>query len=158
MRMIITTALLFTLGAAQPPPAREAGSLDWLAGRWVSEREGGEWSEESWSPPRGRVMLGTNLSGRGNQATSFEFMRIAREGNDYVFYGSPAGGTPIAFRRTYMFEAPGKGFYQAMFENPDHDFPKVINYRRHGDRLTAGIAADTDGTRAITWEFRRAGD
>ena len=42
----------------------------------------------------------------------------------------------------------------ATFENPAHDFPQRIQYRRDGDRLVATISA-RDGSNAMSWTYRR---
>ena len=42
----------------------------------------------------------------------------------------------------------------AVFVNPDHDFPKRIEYRLEGGRLVAAIAGDEPGP---SWTFERIG-
>src|SRR4051812_2069209 len=85
-RATAALALLAAIGAtaAGPPPARVA-QLGWLAGAWVEEKHGA-WTEERWAPPRGGVMLGASLSGKGNRADDFEFTRIAADPNGTVDY------------------------------------------------------------------------
>jgi len=158
MRAVLAAGAALMLGASAPVPSHRAGSLDWLGGRWLSEAGGGKWTEENWAPARGGVMLGTNLSGEGGEAKAFEFMRIVRQGADHVFYGSPGGAAPVAFRESFDFAMPNRERFQVTFENPEHDFPRVISYRRDGDRLTAGIAADRSGKDGIVWKFRRVRD
>ena len=128
--------------------ASQSARLDWLSGRWIQE-EGGRWAEESWSDARGGVLLGTSKTGHDAALTGFEFMRIAadREGR-LSFYGLPQGTTPVAFRLV------SSGERSAVFENPLHDYPQRISYRREGDVLTATIS-DIGGGKAVTWRFER---
>src|SRR5687768_15905023 len=77
MRAVKTIALgaaLLLAGVqamAADPPLDE---LKWLAGAWVTEERGpaAVWTEERWAPPRGGVMLGTSLTGRGDKASGHE--------------------------------------------------------------------------------------
>jgi hypothetical protein len=44
---------------------------------------------------------------------------------------------------------------EAVFENPGHDFPQRIIYRREGDSLIARIEGEVDGRRrSAQWEWR----
>jgi hypothetical protein len=44
-----------------------------------------------------------------------------------------------------------------VFENPGHDFPQRLIYRRDGDRLTARIEGQAGGrTRTVEWAYRAA--
>jgi hypothetical protein len=122
--------------------------LGWLSGDWVSEANG-RWTEESWTEPRGGMMLGISRSGRGERATGFEFMRIGVAADGVVtFWGSPQGKPAVAFRLAAL------GKTDVAFENPDHDFPTQIAYRREGDTLTATISGP-NGASAQSWTYRR---
>lgn len=142
--MLLAAVLLV---AASPLP-RAATALDWLAGHWVEER-GESWTEEQWLPARGGILIGVNRSGRGDRPAAFEYMRIGTgaDGGLY-FFGSPAGAAPVAFRLT---AAEGQ---TAVFENPAHDFPVEIRYRREGDRLFAEVSGP-GGARPQRWTFVR---
>ena len=83
MTMIMAMAAAAVLAAASP--AAKVDDLAWMAGQW-SREEGERWTEESWTFPRGGVMLGHSRSGRGDALREFEFLRIAA-GADGVFGG-----------------------------------------------------------------------
>ncbi|WP_237245906.1 DUF6265 family protein [Sphingopyxis witflariensis] len=137
------TALLLAAGS----PAT-VGDLAWLAGDWVREDEG-RWTEESWMPPRGGMMLGVSRSGRGENLREFEFLRIAADADGVPAYvAQPQGGAPVAFRLV-RHDATS-----ARFENVAHDYPQRIDYVRAGDTLTATISA-IDGTKARSWTYER---
>ena len=143
-------ALAAAAGAA-PAPAKGRAGIDqagWLAGVWAVETEG-RWTEERWAPPRGGVMLGTSLSGKGAVASSFEYMRIAVDsGGGLTFWGSPDGKPPVPFRLV------DGGPKLLVFENPAHDYPTRITYRRDGDALVATIAGP-GGANPMSWRYRR---
>jgi Domain of unknown function (DUF6265) len=138
----------WTMLAGAAPAAEGVEALAWLSGVWVQEK-GGRWAEERWAPARGGVMLGTSLSGSGPAASEFEFLRLATGPDGAVSYwGSPGGKPAVPFRLVSL--APGA----AVFENPAHDYPTRISYRRSGDTLTATISG-AGGANAVSWTFRR---
>lgn len=145
MRMIAAAlAVLLVAGS----PAATVADLGWLAGDWVSEAEG-RWTEESWTAPRGGVMLGHSRSGRGEELREYEFIRIARGDDGALAYiAMPQGGAPVAFALAQRDKT------SASFENPAHDYPQRIAYVRDGDTLTATISA-IDGSKARSWTYRR---
>ena len=133
---------------AAASPATRADELGWLAGDWASE-DGERWTEESWAPPRGGMMIGHSRSGRGEQLRDFEFIRIA-PGTDgtLAYIAMPQGGAPVAFA---LVRHDGSS---ATFENSAHDYPQRIAYARSGDTLTATISL-IDGSKPMRWTFRR---
>lgn len=142
-------AAVLLIGAA--PGAERAEDLAWLAGTWLAEEADGSWTEERWATPRGGVMLGTSLSGKGGEAGWFEYMRIARgEGGRLAFHASP-GGAPAS-----AFPLVASAAREAVFENPAHDYPTRIVYRREGKVLSATIAGP-GGAKARSWRFRKVG-
>ena len=147
MRKAIGAALaLLLMGQAAPPAA--IGDLAWMSGHWESVA-GGRWTEESWSAPRGGVMLGHSRSGRGDGLGEFEFLRLQAGADGVpVYFAQPGGRPPVPFRLT----AHGRG--SATFEYPANDFPQRIVYRRTGDTMVATISA-LDGSNAMSWTYRR---
>ncbi len=75
-------------------------------------------------------------AGRGSpgRTTGFEYFRIADVDGVQSFIAQPGGRPPTAFKRT------GGGENWIRFENPDHDFPQRIEYRREGNGLHAEVA------------------
>lgn len=142
--------LLAAPGAAAPVPS-DAAALAWMSGDWVEEK-GGRWTEERWSRPRGGIMLGTSLSGRGGRAAEYEFIRISADADGRLtYFASPQGGSPVPFRLV------SSSRHEAVFENPKHDYPTRIVYRRDGDVLIATVSGP-GGKNARTWRYRRVGD
>jgi hypothetical protein len=141
MGMILAAVL-----ALQAPA--NVSDLAWLSGRWETAAEG-RWTEESWSVPRGGMLLGYSRSGQGETVREFEHLRI-QAGTDGVpvYWASPGGRAVVGFR---LVSASGT---EVVFENPQHDFPQRIRYRRDGDALVATISA-IDGSNAKSWTYRR---
>jgi len=136
------------MALAAASPAVPVDDLAWLAGQWASET-GDRWTEESWTPPRGGVMLGHSRTGRGDVMREFEFLRIAADADGALAYiAQPQGGAAVAFA---LVRQEGRS---ATFENPGHDYPQRIHYVRDGDTLTATISR-IDGSKPMRWTFRR---
>lgn len=130
-----------SLGAEEPD---RVGDLAWLSGSWANEDEG-RWTEEHWTAPRGQLMLGVGRSGAANRPVGFEYLRIQPdEDGTPVYFAAPGGGEATAFRLVTVDST------MAVFENPDHDYPQRIRYRREGSQLFAEISA-IDGSNAIGW-------
>jgi hypothetical protein len=142
--LAIAALLLLQAGAGE----HRAEDLAWLAGSWVSEKDG-RWTEERWGPPRGGVMLGATLIGRGDEATGYEFMRIAPDKDGRLaFWGSPEGAPAVSF---HLVASDAQA---VTFENPAHDFPTRITYRRQGEVLSATISGP-GGAKEKSWTYRR---
>lgn len=151
MKHLIAIALA-CIGAAAPPAyAGDAVTVDrlaWLSGTWAAEQNG-RWTEEHWTAPRGGLMLGVNRNGSGEAARGFEFLRIQAGADGVVTYwAAPAGQAPVPFRLSASTD------HSVTFENPQHDYPAVITYRRDGDRLQATIAGP-GGARPMSWTWQR---
>jgi hypothetical protein len=118
--------------APGPAPKVPPEPLAWLAGDWCGG-EGGEVIQETWLPPRDYETVGVGRTLRDGRLVSFEYMRITRSGGTITFIGQPGGGAPVEFKRT-----DGDDNW-IRFENPRHDYPQRIQYRRSGDELHAEI-------------------
>lgn len=129
--------LLLLLALSLSASAQTVDALAWMAGHWQSE-SGGTIAEEIWSAPSGGMLLGMHRDVKGERA-SFEFMRIASDGEGLVYYAQPGGRPPVAFRLTETAEQ------RAVFTNPQHDFPQKITYWREADQLCARVEGPTNG-------------
>jgi hypothetical protein len=134
--------LLGTLAACIPvlptPIARANGAaqtdgIDWIQGDWCGGADN-ERIEEHWLSSHGGLRLGLGRTLKGSRTSSFEFLRIDVVDGVATYIGQPQGAPPTAFKRT----AGGENWVR--FENPQHDFPRRIEYRRTGNALYAEIA------------------
>ncbi|MFT3761135.1 MAG: DUF6265 family protein [Pseudoxanthomonas sp.] len=143
------------MGLALCSGAAVAGGpeLDWLAGHWCGG-QGERRIDEAWLPEAAGVLVGVSRTVDGAKLESFEFMRIVSDGGAASLHVQPNGVPPTVF----AMAAHGEGWIR--FENPEHDFPNRIEYRREGDRLHAYIAGPgRDGKELrIPFEYRRCGE
>ena len=137
-RLLVPIGLLIVASVSLAASAR-VEQLSWLAGCWASGTES-QLSEECWLHPAGGTMLGLNRTATADGA-AFEFLRIARDGDDLVYFASPSGRFPPT-----PFRLVEQGESYAVFANPEHDFPQRITYRLEGDRLTARVEARAEGS------------
>lgn len=151
MRVVLMTLCVLLPGTvgrgADAPPITD--SLAWMAGSWESTANGIE-TEESWLAPKSGLMLGVSRTTRPNAASAFEFLRINNTQEGVAYFAQPGGKPATAFK---LMKLEGQS---VVFENPEHDFPQRILYRREGDVLHARIEGTINGKdRAKDWEFKK---
>ena len=73
-------------------------------------------------------MLATARTLRGTSITGFEFLCIAERDGGLVYTAMPNARTPAT-----DFTLTGISAESVTFENPAHDFPKLIRYTRRPD-------------------------
>jgi hypothetical protein len=146
MKKTMIAGLSMLLLAASEPA--RVDDLGWMAGDWVREADG-RWTEESWTRPRGGLMLGHSRSGRGEAVREFEYLRLQAGADGTIAYvAQPGGRAPVAFALV------GHDTASATFENAAHDYPQRIRYARKGDVMTATISL-LDGSKAMHWDYHR---
>jgi hypothetical protein len=104
--------------------------------------------EEQYTAATTNIMLGTTRYIRDGRTVDFEFSRIQADSTGIVLVPHPRGKESVRFRllRTSTGEVT--------FENPEHDFPNRIIYRRSSqDTLTARIEGNNG--RAMQWQMAR---
>lgn len=127
----------------------DVAKLEWLAGAWVQERDGGL-VQETWLRPRDGMMGGVSQTSRPGRKPFVEHMTISTEPTGVTFTALIPGQPPTAF---VMLPGPDG---EATFENRDHDFPQRVFYRRCGEDLCAGIEGLVKGeTRRQEWRYTR---
>jgi hypothetical protein len=145
------------LALAHPAPGpqeapRDLSRLAFMAGCWngaFSARDGATGTiEERYTSPSLNVMLGTTRYLLDGRAVQFELTTIRLEEAGIVLLPYP-GGTPSehGFPLTSVSEA------EAIFEAPEHDFPKRIIYRRSGDELRARIDGGEGSEQGAEWQM-----
>lgn len=155
-------ALIFLLplglSAADPKPTGGAtaaialNQLGWLAGRWRMEK-GGRVVDEQWMAPAAGVMLGMSRTIARGKVVEHEFIQIREgPGGALYFIALPSGQKEAAFRIVSLSAT------EAVFENPQHDFPQKISYRLQSDGslLVVIEGPGKDGpTRRVEFPYRR---
>ena len=157
MRAALAATILLPLltGAPSPEPSGAEpplADLAFMAGCWRGPSGDGTTIEEYYTAPAENLMLGVSRYTKGGRVTDYEFSTIAREGTEIVLTPRASGQQPVPFRLTRL-DSNG-----AVWENPEHDFPTLIAYRRgSGDSLIARIEGPgRDGKRSIEWRMGRA--
>jgi hypothetical protein len=137
-----------------PALAAADGLPGWLAGHWVLDED--RYVEEVWLAPRDGLMLGMSRTTGGGKKPFFEFVRIEKRDAGIFYVAQPGGRTPPTEFRLVSSSAT-----ELVFENPLHDFPQRVRYRRDGgDAVVASIEGKQDGEERVeTWRYARdAGD
>ncbi len=133
------------------PPAQPLEQLAWLSGCWEHRTER-RVTLEMWSPPDGGLMVGGSRTVADGRAQAFEHLRIFETADGFVYTAIPSGQSETDFTSTSVSE---DGF---VVENPEHDFPTRITYRRTAeDRFVAIVEGpEDDGSMGgFQNEFRR---
>jgi hypothetical protein len=145
----LTIAVAIASLAARP----QQGATDlprWLSGCWEL-RSGPRLIEERWTTPRGGLMLGTSRTSRNDSIVEYEQVRIETRPGRVYYVASPSRQATAEFAATSLLDSI------AVFENPQHDFPKRITYRKVSpDSIVASIEGPRGGqTRTISFPYRR---
>lgn len=126
-------------------------AVAWLAGCWQAD-PGEPGTVEQWLAPAGGTMLGVSRTVRQGRTVGFEFMqlRLLPDGM-LAFIAQPSGRPPTVFRARSVRHG------EAVFENPEHDFPQRVVYARpEPSRLLARIEGVRQGSaRSIEFAFTR---
>jgi hypothetical protein len=146
---IVMVVVLLWPAAPSAAQAPTLGNLAFMAGCWNGDAGRGRVIVEYWTAPTSNAMLGTTRYLGGDRMVSWEFTEIVADSAGVTMTPHPRGQTPTPFRLVRL--APDT----AVFENPAHDFPQRIIYRRAADTLVARIEADTPRARGTEWRMGR---
>ncbi len=138
--MLVTAALTaLTAGPVPGPPSASVQDLGWLSGCWASVgREPG--SGETWTSADGGTLFGLSRTVKGGRTVAHEFLQIREAApGQVVLIAMPSGQSETTFP---LVRVTGQ---EAVFENPQHDFPQRVLYRRDKDRLTGRIEGRIGG-------------
>ena len=135
-------------GEAQTPGLMD---LAFMSGCWEGPLSRGGTIEEFYSTPSENLIVGTTRYIRDGQTVMFEFTQITTDDDGIVLLPYPRGSaSEHPFRLTTLNDS------LAVFEAPEHDFPKRISYivvspEAHIARVDDG----TDGGKAQEWLLSR---
>lgn len=126
--------------------------LEWISGCWVLD-DGKERTEETWMKPAGQSMVGMSRTVAGGKTVHTEHIQI-RETNGQIAYivALGMGAKPTVFKLIKSSDN------EVVFENPEHDFPQRIIYRRESaDALFARIEGAEKGVnKAMDFRYKRS--
>lgn len=132
-----------------PVPTQTIADLAWMAGGWQTDPGGRAQIEEHWTRPAGGSMLGLGRTIAGGRTVEFEYLRIEQRSDAIYYVAHPKARCPgTDFKLTRVAAE------EAVFENPQHDFPKRVIYRKKADgSLTASIDGG-EGTKSQSFAYR----
>jgi hypothetical protein len=154
-RFIISFSLFAIItGLMAVAPLRERheqnlNELKWILGTWQRTNvRPGTTAFETWEQQNDQLYTGVGVSMKGSDTTFVERLRIEVK-DDKIFYVADVkeNATPTYF---LMTEINADGFKS---ENPEHDFPKAIDYQLEGDNLTAIIS--DGGNKKMGFVFKK---
>lgn len=175
MRALVLVALTLGCGSAEPaaseptssapaacvegaPPAGSAAArLEWMIGSWSSTDEDGAQTVERWCAGEGGALIGENRTVAGGRVVHSEALRVEARGDALVYVASPSGQATTEFTgsaRCGSDRGNCAETCEAVFANPEHDFPNEITYGRcrQNELLVATIRG---GERRASWTFER---
>lgn len=149
MKYPVLALLLLSATPAFAGETATVADLAWMAGDWIQET-GAATVQETWSAPYQGGMAAVGQTRKPGQPIAYEFMTITTQPAGATFTAYVAGQPPTPF-----VLQPGKPG-EAVFENPEHDFPQRVIYRRCDADLCARIEGTVGGqVQAMDWRYRR---
>ena len=146
MMRVVMLALALQSAQAAPVTVEQVG---WLQGCWQMTA-GDRFVEELWMAPRGGVMLNLGRTVRGTTLVEYESV-VLREQDGGLAYEAHPSGQPTA-----VFTALTATGSTVVFENPAHDYPQRVGYRRDGDSLLGWIDGMANGkSRRVEFPYHR---
>ena len=150
--VLLAAAFVPTLHrAAHAQRAAVVGHLSWIAGCWQQTGANGRLVEEQWMTARGNTMMGMSRTVRGDSLIEYEQLRISERAGKAVYHALPSGQQPSEFTAAAVSDS------MVVFENPQHDFPQRIIYRKRGaDSIVARIEGTMNGrARAVDFPYTK---
>jgi hypothetical protein len=151
-------ATIYKKGSEPQPPTVTApvkvasaslAQMSWLSGTWAGTTATVS-TEERWTPATGGAMHGVSRTMRGPSLTAFEFLCIAEQHGGLVYTAMPNARTPATDFFLTAIDAAS-----ATFENPLHDFPKMIRYVLKPDGSLDAVISGGGGQRSTTFTFKK---
>lgn len=144
--LLLSFSATVTAQNTQQKSAWTVADLAWMSGSWATA-QGKLQIEEHWTRPAGDSMIGMGRTVSGGKTVFFEYLRIEARADGIFYVAHPKARPGTDFKLTRM---QGN---EALFENPAHDNPKRILYRKNADgTLTARVEGDENG-KPVSEEF-----
>ena len=140
------------------PPQADAGmkgvsatiaQVAWISGFWSGDNNNSV-VEERWTPQASGSILGLGRRLRGTLMSSFEFLCINEREGSLVYTAMPDGRTtPTHFTLTSITAE------SATFENPKHDYPKLVRYTLKPDGSLETTISGAANQRTLSFVLQR---
>lgn len=154
LQLILATGLLKPF-SHQPQRQATLEDVRFMTGCWEGtfrNRSGHGVIEEHYTAPTENTMLGTTRFIREGRTVQYEFTLIRADTSGIRLVPYPNGQ-----RSEHDFVLTKSAVDQAVFEAPEHDYPKRIIYRKDGETgLHARIDGGADDRDGREWYLRKA--
>lgn len=144
-----TEGLPAPVAAPVGTPATIANT-SWITGRWEGTSGRSVTTEEHWTPGASGGMIGVGRTLAGGSLSGFEFLCIAERNGSLAYLAMPGARTPAT-----VFMATEVTPTSITFENPAHDYPKLIRYAQTPDGGLETTIAGADGARTAKVTLKR---
>jgi hypothetical protein len=124
--------------------------LAFMAGCWRLSANG-RTIDEHWLTPAGGSLMGVSRTVAGGKTVEFEFLQIRDLPEGLTYIAKPSGQAEA------KFTIASRTADEIVFENPAHDFPQRIRYKKVGaDLLQARVEGTMNGkARGIDFPYAR---
>ncbi len=153
IKIFITFLGFLVLCAWNTKKTNDIKKAQWLIGTWENKTQRGS-IFETWKKVSDNELIAMSYVLKEKDTMVFENIQLLQQ-PDGLFYvpkvKNQNQGLPIRFRAKMVSET------QLVFENPKHDFPQVISYKRiTKDSLVAEISGTKNGQeRKILFPMKR---
>jgi hypothetical protein len=150
LRFLVVALSAGGSGALRAQDAPGISRVAWLQGCWEASSPQRTIAEH-WMAPHGGSMLGMSRTVRGGRLAAHELIVLREQDDRLAYEAHPSSQAATVFLSTGVSDTA------ALFENPEHDFPQRVGYRRiGGDSLLAWIDGTAGGeTRRVEFRYRR---
>ncbi|RZJ35555.1 MAG: hypothetical protein EOO51_05290 [Flavobacterium sp.] len=146
---LAAAAAIIAFGCKKDVKAREKYAVvqqaSWIVGEWENQTDAG-YLFEKWEKESDSVFRGASYFIKGKDTLGHELMTISQSAGHISFTATVAGqnqNKPVSFAMVSMKDGEMK------FENPKHNYPQNIMYRRiSADSLVAQIDGMQQGKRS----------
>jgi hypothetical protein len=149
-RSVLAIFCLLLLTTHASTQTTTLADLTWISGDWQTAPGGRAQIEEHWTLAAGASMMGMGRTVAGDKTVEFEYLRIEQRADGIYYVAHPKGRCPGT-----DFKLTRASATEAVFENPQHDFPKRITYRKGADDSLTATIDGGEGSKARTFSYRR---
>lgn len=136
--LIVFTLLLFVSCKKEEKKIQEKQNLDFLVDSWERmDNQPGTFTFESWKKINDSSYYGVGYTLKGKDTISKEIMEINKTNNKWNLLVSLPKQTPVQFAISQLNNTSFTA------ENPENEFPKLINYQFKDNTIFAYIQADS---------------
>jgi len=141
MKKLLSLLVFLLLGIFSSFAQTQKTSFNWLTGVWKINIGSG-YIVESWQQVNDDLFKGKSVMVKGKDSTLQESLEISKKDTTWYYTSTVTGqnnNQPVSFK--IIFQRIG----EFICENPAHDFPQRIAYRRIKNQLFASIEGKRNG-------------